>query len=215
MVLVRELGHPALTAVIEQCDLDGVRYCLLYLMSSWLGSHEEPPFYLQGRFDFITQYTDGFSFTVEFHGTLMTPLSRALKSGIMFSNFRIILADSKWDEMDIIRAEVSFQNNAWTEQALIAVFDMEFCPTRSETRSHFCTFCKLRLSPIELIWDYPWQRITHRIRDGIALDAPDDDQEIILLNVWEVALKACEAEKCWNCFLKEAKDQWPFIEWIS
>lgn len=209
--------HPAIFEVVKQCDLTGTRQSFLQFMY-FLGL-ETPRDFLQERFDFLIKYAGGLCFAEELNGRLVTPLSVALKSSNTFSRFHVLLINSKCDIMEIVRAESAFQGGAWSEEALLALFELDFSPFDlggyPKTHHDKCTSCKFFTCRLQQIWDYPWQKVMRRLRDGISLVAPDTEEETLHKNAWFAAQEAYEAGICLSCFVKNFGRQWPFLEQIS
>lgn len=121
----------------------------------------------------------------------------AMQYSWSFTIFRVVLDRAGIDRQQFIEDQISAFDDGWTVERLLRAFD-EPSQTVANYTSFGCDLCRVSVShPNDC--EVPWQRRLKRIKAGLDLDSPLDEDELRDQKEWDMYRVLWKADLCSKC----------------
>lgn len=192
---------PSTQFIMKHCDVESIRYNLLFLLRTLETARfipsSSPPSDTTGDILLLLEASGGLHFLGP--RWIETPISLALTYPRSFAALRTALKTASYDFVDVVRQEIDFRSNGWTEKTLLAVFEDSFDLKAGCLGGRNCGQCDTWLiNPCE-DQSVEWNVKLRRYREGLDQDAPLSEAEIQARILHKDAEETYKQGICWKC----------------
>jgi len=192
---------PSTRFIMKHCDVDSIRYNLLKLLRALEETHvihsSTQPSDTTGDILLLLEASGGLHFLGPHYKE--TPISLALRYPRSFAALRTALQAASHTFVDVVRQEIEFRSNGWTEETLLAVFEGTFDLETSCFGGRHCGQCDSWIIDPREDQTVEWLIKILRHKEGLDQDAPLSEAEIQARILHKDAEETYKQGICWKC----------------